>query len=67
MIDVDIDMFYIIPPNGEIPFYIMEDCILTRLDYLKLLSEGCANEFDGKFEYLLENSTYDKIGHFVLR
>ncbi|XP_012056268.1 PREDICTED: probable DNA primase large subunit [Atta cephalotes] len=67
MIDVDIDMFYIIPPNGEIPFYIMEDCILTRLDYLRLLSEGSANEFDGKFEYLLENSTYDKIGHFVLR
>ncbi|XP_011688889.1 PREDICTED: probable DNA primase large subunit [Wasmannia auropunctata] len=67
MIDVDIDMFYIIPPNGEIPLYILEDCILTRLNYLRLLNEGSTNEFDGKFEYLLENSTYDKIGHFVLR
>ncbi|KAL6261705.1 hypothetical protein P5V15_006794 [Pogonomyrmex californicus] len=67
MIDTDIDMFYIVPPNGEIPFHILEDCILTRLDYLKLLSEGSANEFDGKFEYLLENSVYDKAGHFVLR
>ncbi|XP_071564566.1 uncharacterized protein [Temnothorax nylanderi] len=67
MIDIDIDMFYIIPPNGEIPLYVLEDCILTRLDYLRLLSEGSANGFDGKFEYLLENSAYDKIGHFVLR
>lgn len=67
MIDTDVDMFYIIPPNGEIPLYILEDCILTRLDYLKLLSEGSTNGFDGKFEYLLENSVYDKIGHFVLR
>lgn len=60
-------MFYIIPPNGEIPLYTLEDCILTRLDYLKHLHEGSTKEFDGKFEYLLENSTYDEIGHFVLR
>lgn len=58
-------MFYITPPNGELPFYILEDCILTRL--FRLLSEGFANRFDGKFEYLLENFVYDKIGHFVLR
>lgn len=67
MIDIDIDMFYIIPPNGEIPFHILENCILTRLDYLQHLYEGSTDEFDGNFEYLLENSTYDKIGHFVLR
>ncbi|KAL0101429.1 hypothetical protein PUN28_018928 [Cardiocondyla obscurior] len=60
-------MFYIIPPHGEIPLYILEDCIMTRLNYLKLLHDGSANEFDGKFEYLLENSVHDKIGHFVLR
>ncbi|XP_072765317.1 uncharacterized protein [Anoplolepis gracilipes] len=67
MIDIDIDMFYIVPPNGEIPFHILEDCILTRLDYLRHLYEGSTTEFDGNFEYLLENSAYDKIGHFVLR
>ncbi|XP_012216390.1 uncharacterized protein [Linepithema humile] len=60
-------MFYIVPPNGEVPLYILEDCILTRLDYLRRLYEGSTNEFDGNFEYLLENSTYDKTGHFMLR
>lgn len=60
-------MFYIIPPNGEIPLYILEDCVLSRLDYLKHLYEDTISEFDGNFEYLVENSTYDKIGHFMLR
>lgn len=67
MIDIDVDMFYIVPPNGEVPLYILEDCILTRLDYLRRLYEGSTTEFDGNFEYLLENSTYDKAGHFMLR
>ncbi|XP_014485507.1 PREDICTED: probable DNA primase large subunit [Dinoponera quadriceps] len=60
-------MFYVIPPNGEVPFYILEDCVLTRLNYLRRLHEETTDEFDGKFEYLLENSAYDEIGHFVLR
>lgn len=60
-------MFYVMPPNGEVPLYILEDCVLTRLDYLRRLHEGTTNEFDGKFEYLIENSAYDEIGHFILR
>ncbi|XP_017890625.1 probable DNA primase large subunit [Ceratina calcarata] len=42
---------------------------------LKELTSDCnyvilrakAREFNGNFEYLLENSLYDKVGHFVLR
>ncbi|PBC31572.1 hypothetical protein APICC_09065 [Apis cerana cerana] len=37
------------------------------LEYLQLLYENKSHEFKGDFEYLLENSAYEKIGHFILR
>ncbi|XP_012341060.2 probable DNA primase large subunit [Apis florea] len=60
-------MFYIKAPTGQISFHILEKCILDRLEYLQLLYENKSHEFNGDFEYLLENSAYDKIGHFILR
>ncbi|XP_012238237.1 probable DNA primase large subunit isoform X1 [Bombus impatiens] len=60
-------MFYIKTPTGQISFHIIEKCVLDRLEYLQLLYEGKPHEFNGDFEYLLENSVYDKIGHFILR
>lgn len=60
-------MFYIKAPTGQISFHILEKCVLDRLEYLQLLYENKSHEFNGDFEYLLENSAYDKIGHFILR
>ncbi|KAF7390032.1 hypothetical protein HZH68_011889 [Vespula germanica] len=60
-------MFYIKPPNGQISLHIMEKCVYTRLEYLEYLYNNKINEFDGNFQYLLESSAYDKVGHFILR
>ncbi|XP_078041080.1 uncharacterized protein LOC144472165 [Augochlora pura] len=60
-------MFYIQAPRGQVSLHILEKCVFTRLEYLDLLYEAKADEFNGNFEYLLENSVYDKIGHFTLR
>ncbi|XP_015175062.1 PREDICTED: DNA primase large subunit-like [Polistes dominula] len=60
-------MFYVKPPNGQIPLHVMEKCVHTRLEYLEYLYTNEANDFEGNFQYLLENSAYDKVGHFILR
>ncbi|KAK2586875.1 hypothetical protein KPH14_009812 [Odynerus spinipes] len=60
-------MFYIKPPSGQISLHVMDKCVSTRLEYLEYLYNNKANEFDGDFQYLLENSTYDRVGHFILR
>lgn len=65
--EVALEMFYIKPPRGQVSLHILESCVLARVQYLELLHCNNADQFDGKFEYLLENSTYDKIGHFTLR
>ncbi|XP_076756088.1 uncharacterized protein LOC143426479 [Xylocopa sonorina] len=60
-------MFYIKAPTGQISLHVLEKCTLARLEYLQLLYDSKTHEFNGNFEYLLENSIYDKIGHFTLR
>ncbi|KAK0181069.1 hypothetical protein PV327_003386 [Microctonus hyperodae] len=60
-------MFYIHHPKCRAPLHIVEDCVFTRLRYLKLLYEDKTDDFDGKFEYLFENSIHDNVGHFTLR
>ncbi|XP_014611225.1 PREDICTED: DNA primase large subunit-like [Polistes canadensis] len=60
-------MFYVLPPNGQIPLHVMEKCVYTRLEYLEYLYTNQTNDFEGNFQYLLENSAYDKVGHFILR
>lgn len=60
-------MFYIDPPKGKVALHILENSVLTRLEYLKLLDNDKTDNFCGNFEYLLENSTWDNIGHFTLR
>ncbi|CAK9828907.1 DNA primase large subunit [Anthophora retusa] len=60
-------MFYIITPTGQVSLHVLEKCVFARLEYLRLLHEGKAHEFGDNFEYLLENSIYDRIGHFTLR
>ncbi|CAL7940305.1 unnamed protein product [Xylocopa violacea] len=60
-------MFYIKTPTGQISLHVLEKCTLARLEYLQLLYDGKTHEFNGNFEYLLENSIYDQIGHFTLR
>ncbi|XP_076650045.1 DNA primase large subunit [Halictus rubicundus] len=60
-------MFYIQAPTGQVSLHVLEKCVFARLEYLQLLYEARTNEFNGNFEYLLENSVYDKIGHFSLR
>ncbi|XP_076243853.1 DNA primase large subunit [Calliopsis andreniformis] len=60
-------MFYIRVPRGKVPLHILEKCVFSRLEYLQLLYQAKAFEFNGNFEYLLENSVYDKVGHFSLR
>ncbi|XP_053972037.1 DNA primase large subunit-like [Hylaeus volcanicus] len=60
-------MFYIKPPTGQVSLHVLEKCVLARLEYLQLLYQAKAHEFNGNFEYLLENSAYDKIGHFSMR
>lgn len=60
-------MFYIKPPSGQISLHVMEQCVFTRLEYLQHLYNNKTDEFDGNFQYLLENSTYDRVGHFTLR
>ncbi|XP_076376868.1 uncharacterized protein LOC117228918 isoform X3 [Megalopta genalis] len=60
-------MFYIQAPRGQISLHILEKCVFVRLEYLDLLYQARTNEFNGNFEYLLENSVYDKVGHFTLR
>lgn len=54
-------------PTRQISFHILEKYILNRLEYLQLLYENKSHEFKSDFEYLLENSAYEKIGHFILR
>ncbi|XP_012140054.1 DNA primase large subunit [Megachile rotundata] len=60
-------MFYIRAPSGRVPLHVLEKCVMVRLEYLQLLHEGRAHDFKDNFEYLLDNSVYDKIGHFTLR
>ncbi|XP_011315299.1 probable DNA primase large subunit isoform X2 [Fopius arisanus] len=60
-------MFYINPPRGKIPLYITEECVFNRLQYLNLLYNKEEDKFRGKFEYLLEDSPQDNVGHFTLR
>ncbi|XP_043286516.1 DNA primase large subunit-like isoform X2 [Venturia canescens] len=60
-------MFYINPPKGKVALHILENSVFTRLEYLKLLDNNKTDNFCGNFEYLLENSTWDNIGHFTLR
>ncbi|XP_015429418.1 PREDICTED: probable DNA primase large subunit [Dufourea novaeangliae] len=60
-------MFYIRAPTGQVLLHDLEKCIFGRLEYLELLYQGRPHEFKGNCEYLLENSAYDKIGHFSLR
>lgn len=60
-------MFYIKTPTGQVSLHVLEKCVFARLEYLQLLYQAKADEFNGNFEYLLENSVYDKIGHFALR
>ena len=60
-------MFYIKVPTGQVSLHVLEKCVFVRLEYLQLLHQGKAHEFNGNFEYLLEHSVYDKIGHFTWR
>ncbi|XP_076225010.1 uncharacterized protein LOC116424179 isoform X1 [Nomia melanderi] len=58
---------YLTAPTGQVSLHVLEKCIFARLEYLGLLYDAKAHEFNGNFEYLLENSVYDRIGHFSLR
>lgn len=60
-------MFYVSAPSGHIALHTLEECILTRLEYLELLYLRRPQELKGNFEYLLEFSNYDFVGHFTLR
>lgn len=60
-------MFYIQPPKGLVSLHILEEIILSRLEYLNTLGSDKKETFTGKFEYLFEGSTHDCIGHFILR
>lgn len=60
-------MFYISAPSGHIALHTLEECVLTRLEYLELLFQQKQHELKGNFEYLLEFSNYDSVGHFTLR
>ena len=60
-------MFYIQPPKGLVTLHTFEEIVFTRLEYLNLLAEEKHQTFNGKFEYLLEGSPHDCVGHFTLR
>ena len=60
-------MFYIQPPKGLVTLHTLEEIIFSRLEYLSLLGSEKDNAFSGKFEYLLEGSPHDCVGHFTLR
>lgn len=60
-------MFYIEPPKGLVTLHTLEEIVFTRLEYLQIINNEKNHFFNGKFEYLLENSPHDCIGHFTLR
>ncbi|XP_066603835.1 uncharacterized protein [Prorops nasuta] len=60
-------MFYIYPPSGKISLHHMENSVFTRLDYLEHLYSDRVKYFHGNFEFLLENTLHDRVGHFTLR
>ena len=60
-------MFYIHPPKGQVALHTLEECVLTRLEYLDLLYDEKPSQFNGNFEHLIEGSVNDLIGHFTLR
>lgn len=60
-------MFYIQPPKGLVTLHTIEEIVSSRLEYLNVLKVDKAEVFNGKFEYLLEGSIHDCIGHFTLR
>jgi hypothetical protein len=60
-------MFYIKPPKGLITIHTLEEIVFTRLEYLNMLNNEKDHIFKGNFEYLLQGSLYDYIGHFILR
>ncbi|XP_011501408.1 PREDICTED: DNA primase large subunit-like [Ceratosolen solmsi marchali] len=60
-------MFYIQPPKGLITLHVFEEIVFSRLEYLSVLNDNKNDAFKGKFEYLLQGSPYDYVGHFTLR
>ncbi|XP_014237363.1 probable DNA primase large subunit isoform X1 [Trichogramma pretiosum] len=61
-------MFYIQPPKGLMTLPTLEDVVFTRWKYLNLIQEKKSSiTFNDKFEYLLEGSPHDCVGHFTLR
>ncbi|XP_056639072.1 uncharacterized protein LOC130446701 isoform X4 [Diorhabda sublineata] len=57
--------FYLKPPRGNLNLYILEDCIRERLLCYNYLKNG---SFDlTNFQYLVEDSSLDRTGHFILR
>lgn len=60
-------MFYIQPPKGDITLHRLEEIVFSRLEYLNSLESDKDHAFSGRFEYVLESSPYDCVGHFTLR
>lgn len=60
-------MFYVKCPDGFAALHLLEEIVFTRLEYLEALYQGKTKEFEGNIEYLIEESHYDSIGHFLLR
>lgn len=61
-------MFYIQPPKGLVTLHTLEEIVFTRLEYLQIIKNNDKSKsFNGKFEYLFENSPQDCVGHFTLR
>ncbi|XP_008210880.1 DNA primase large subunit [Nasonia vitripennis] len=60
-------MFYIQPPKGLVTLHTLEEIVFSRVEYLNALDNEKDEVFNGKFEYLLEGSPHDYVGHFTLR
>lgn len=60
-------MFYIQPPKGLVTLHTLEEIVFSRVEYLNALDSEKDEVFNGKFEYLLEGSPHDCVGHFTLR
>ncbi|KAI5634236.1 eukaryotic and archaeal DNA primase, large subunit domain-containing protein [Phthorimaea operculella] len=55
--------FYLTPVQGDMPVYLLETIVNKRLEYLKSVLRQDLQIYN---EYVVEGSTYDNVGHFML-
>lgn len=59
--------FYLKQPRGTIQLHILKKCVDQRLEFFDAISHNKLPLSNNTFEYLIEDTAFDRAGHFVLR